>query len=291
MVGHWGLTFDVTPKGGPPFTASSSTGPTDEAPAARRASPRSGGRRRGDRDRRCSCSRRSPAPTATRRATTCSRQQPLHLVRQERLEGGGREALDAMLADAKAQGLPAQGRRDRLRATTSAPSRPLQAAADLREVPRPGDLLRLQGRAARRDAERLRHLQGEGPAAAADKALVAKLPKLDTTDGHGARSGGPAGGAALAARRGITLSASSGSSSGGTSVWVERGEIAGAVVLIGAARARAAAGSGAGGAGVTEEHEAATTTPKPEVQLGPSRPAFSKRTRLAARCSCSASRS
>lgn len=66
----------------------------------------------------------------------------------------------------------------------------------------------------------------------ADKTLVAKLPKLDTTNGTALLQAAEQAVQKLAARRGITLSASS-ASSGGTSVWVERGEIAGAVVLIG----------------------------------------------------------
>jgi hypothetical protein len=66
----------------------------------------------------------------------------------------------------------------------------------------------------------------------ADKSLVAALPKLDTTNGTALLQAAQQAVQKLAARRGITLSASS-ASSGGTSVWVERGEIAGAVVLIG----------------------------------------------------------
>jgi hypothetical protein len=66
---------------------------------------------------------------------------------------------------------------------------------------------------------------------AADKALVAGLPRLDSTNGTDLVQAAQQAVQKLAARRGITLSASS-SSSGGSSVWVERGEIAGAVVVI-----------------------------------------------------------
>jgi hypothetical protein len=67
---------------------------------------------------------------------------------------------------------------------------------------------------------------------AADKALVAGLPKLDTSNGTALVQAAQQAVQKLAARRGIALSASS-ASSGGSSVWVERGEIAGAVVVIG----------------------------------------------------------
>jgi hypothetical protein len=67
---------------------------------------------------------------------------------------------------------------------------------------------------------------------AADKTLVASLPKLDTTNGTALVQAAQQAVQKLAARRGITLSAST-TSSGGSSVWVERGEIAGAVGVIG----------------------------------------------------------
>ena len=67
---------------------------------------------------------------------------------------------------------------------------------------------------------------------AADKTLVARLPKLDTTNGTALVQAAQQAVQKLAARRGIALSASS-ASTGGSSVWVERGEIAGAVVVIG----------------------------------------------------------
>jgi hypothetical protein len=66
---------------------------------------------------------------------------------------------------------------------------------------------------------------------AADKAVIARLPKLSTTDGTALVVAAQRAVTALADRRGIKLS-SSGSSSG-SSVWVERGEIAGAVVVLG----------------------------------------------------------
>ncbi len=64
----------------------------------------------------------------------------------------------------------------------------------------------------------------------ADKAVIAKLPKLDTTDGPTLAAAAERAVTALAARRGLTLA--TGSASGGTSVWVERGEIAGGALLI-----------------------------------------------------------
>jgi hypothetical protein len=67
---------------------------------------------------------------------------------------------------------------------------------------------------------------------AADKSLVDGLPKLNTTNGTALVQAAQQAVQKLAARRGITLSANS-ASSGGSSVWVERVEIAGAVVVIG----------------------------------------------------------
>ena len=64
----------------------------------------------------------------------------------------------------------------------------------------------------------------------ADKALIAKLPKLDTTDGPALATAAEQAITALAARRGLTLATGTGSS--GSSVWVERGEIAGGALVI-----------------------------------------------------------
>jgi hypothetical protein len=64
----------------------------------------------------------------------------------------------------------------------------------------------------------------------ADKALIAKLPKLDTTDGPALATAAERAITALAARRGLTLATGTGSN--GTSVWVERGEIAGGALVI-----------------------------------------------------------
>jgi hypothetical protein len=64
----------------------------------------------------------------------------------------------------------------------------------------------------------------------ADKAVIAKLPKLDTTDGPELATATEQAITALAARRGLTLSTGTGSS--GSSVWVERGEIAGGALVI-----------------------------------------------------------
>jgi hypothetical protein len=63
-----------------------------------------------------------------------------------------------------------------------------------------------------------------------DKAVLAKLPKVDTTNGPALGDAAERAITALAARRGLTLSTGSGAS--GTSVWVERGEIAGGAILI-----------------------------------------------------------
>ena len=63
-----------------------------------------------------------------------------------------------------------------------------------------------------------------------DKAVIAKLPKLDTTSGPALADAAERAITALAARRGLTLSTGSGSS--GNSVWVERGEIAGGAIVI-----------------------------------------------------------
>jgi hypothetical protein len=65
-----------------------------------------------------------------------------------------------------------------------------------------------------------------------DRAVLAKLPKFDTTNGAALADAAERAVTALAARRGLTLA--TGSGSGGTSVWAERGEIAGgALVLFG----------------------------------------------------------
>ena len=66
----------------------------------------------------------------------------------------------------------------------------------------------------------------------ADTVVIAKLPKVNTTDGTQLVQAAQQAVAALARQRGITLS-TSGGSSGGTSVWVERGEIAAGVVVLG----------------------------------------------------------
>jgi hypothetical protein len=63
-----------------------------------------------------------------------------------------------------------------------------------------------------------------------DKAVLAKLPKFDNTNGPALADAAERAIVALAARRGLTLSTGSGSS--GTSVWVERGEIAGGAIVI-----------------------------------------------------------
>ena len=71
---------------------------------------------------------------------------------------------------------------------------------------------------------KLKHLPRE------DKAVLAKLPKLNTTNGPALADAAERAITALAVRRGLTLS--TGSGSGGTSVWLERGEIAGGAVVI-----------------------------------------------------------
>jgi len=63
-----------------------------------------------------------------------------------------------------------------------------------------------------------------------DRAALAKLPKFDTTDGPALADAAERAITALAARRGLNLS--TGSGSGGTSVWVERGEIAGGALVL-----------------------------------------------------------
>ena len=62
-----------------------------------------------------------------------------------------------------------------------------------------------------------------------DKAVLAKLPKFDNTNGPALADAAERAITALAARRGLTLSTSG---SSGTSVWVERGEIAGGAIMI-----------------------------------------------------------
>ena len=66
----------------------------------------------------------------------------------------------------------------------------------------------------------------------ADTVVIAKLPKVNTTDGTQLVQAAQQAVAALARQRGIKLS-TSGGSSGGTSVWVARGEIAAGVVVLG----------------------------------------------------------
>jgi hypothetical protein len=63
-----------------------------------------------------------------------------------------------------------------------------------------------------------------------DQALIAKLPKFDTTDGPTLGTAAERAITALAVRRGLTLS--TGSASGGSSVWLERGEIAGGALVL-----------------------------------------------------------
>ena len=65
----------------------------------------------------------------------------------------------------------------------------------------------------------------------ADNAVLAKLPKFDTANGPALADAAERAITALAARRGLTLS--TGSASGGGSIWVERGEIAGGALVIG----------------------------------------------------------
>jgi hypothetical protein len=65
-----------------------------------------------------------------------------------------------------------------------------------------------------------------------DQALIAKLPKFNTTNGPALGDAAERAITALAARRGLTLSTGSGSS--GTSVWVERGEIIGGTLVLAA---------------------------------------------------------
>jgi hypothetical protein len=67
----------------------------------------------------------------------------------------------------------------------------------------------------------------------ADVKLLARLPRLNTTDGNELVHAAQVAVQRLAASRGITLAVGSGSAGGGTSVWRERGEIAGAAILIG----------------------------------------------------------
>jgi hypothetical protein len=64
----------------------------------------------------------------------------------------------------------------------------------------------------------------------ADKAKLAKLPAFDTTNGPALAGAAERAITALAARRGLTLATGSGSS--GSSVWLERGEIAGGALVL-----------------------------------------------------------
>jgi hypothetical protein len=74
---------------------------------------------------------------------------------------------------------------------------------------------------------------------AADRAALAALPSFDTTDGPSLAAAAERAVNALAERRGLTLSTSG--SSGGTSAWVERGEIAGGALVLCAVGVGAAA--------------------------------------------------
>jgi hypothetical protein len=65
---------------------------------------------------------------------------------------------------------------------------------------------------------------------AEDKAVLAKLPKFDTTNGPALADAAERAITALVARRGLTLATGTGSS--GASVWAERGEIVGGAVVI-----------------------------------------------------------
>ena len=60
--------------------------------------------------------------------------------------------------------------------------------------------------------------------------MLAKLPRFDSTNGPALADAAERAITALAARRGLTLSTGSGSSS--TSVWAERAEIAGGAIVI-----------------------------------------------------------
>lgn len=64
----------------------------------------------------------------------------------------------------------------------------------------------------------------------ADRAVIAKLPRFETTNGPALADAAERAITALAGRRGLTLS--TGGGAGGTSVWVERGEIAGGALVI-----------------------------------------------------------
>jgi hypothetical protein len=66
---------------------------------------------------------------------------------------------------------------------------------------------------------------------AADKAAIARLPRVNTTNGDELVQAAERAVTALARRRGIELSTSP-VSTGGTSVWVERSEIAGGLAAV-----------------------------------------------------------
>lgn len=80
--------------------------------------------------------------------------------------------------------------------------------------------------------------KAKGGVPKADKAALAALPGFDTNDGPALAAAAERAVTALAAQRGLELSMSG--SSGGSSAWVERGEIAGgALVLCGLGAAAA----------------------------------------------------
>jgi hypothetical protein len=68
---------------------------------------------------------------------------------------------------------------------------------------------------------------------ATDKAVIAALPAPAAKDGPALAAAAERAVRALAAKHGITLSDNPAGSAGGSSAWVERGEIVGAVVLAG----------------------------------------------------------
>jgi hypothetical protein len=80
--------------------------------------------------------------------------------------------------------------------------------------------------------------QAKGSVPKADRAALATLPAFDTKDGPALAAAAERAVTALAARRGLQLSASG--SSGGSSAWVERGEIAGGALILGSLGAAAA---------------------------------------------------
>jgi hypothetical protein len=72
--------------------------------------------------------------------------------------------------------------------------------------------------------------RAKGGVPKADRAALAALPAVDAKDGPALADAAERAVAALAARRGLELSTAG--SSGATSVWVERGEIAGGALVL-----------------------------------------------------------